>query len=221
MRQLKNTNILFVFCLVGLFAKASGIQPSYGKPEKMTRFGIAPVIGFYSLNTKHAISPKSRMSFALFLKRERSMDKSYKAFISVGAEYFFHGLNFKSYYFSQDTLQLYDESFGYSYSMFVHELNVPVQAKFTFKSTNNSKFTPYFSLGYVPRLLLSANLSVSQDGNNVVSENVNLKFKNPLFYSKLNSYASLSFGIQSNRTRSESVTVFMELNYKYGFSPYY
>ncbi len=217
----RNKILVFLFCFSEVILFATNPFPAYGKPEKYTRFGIAPVIGFYSLNTKHAISPKARMSFAVFLKRERSMDKSYKAFISYGAEYLFHGVNFKSYYFSQDTLQLYDESFSYSYAMFIHELNIPIQAKFTFKSTTNSRLTPYISIGYIPRIFLSSNLTISKDGNNVKSETINLKFKNPFLSSKINSFASLSFGIQSNRTRNESVTVFMELNYKYGFSPYY
>lgn len=215
------TYLVYTIIFLIFFGAVSASTPHEKKSkENYTRLGIAPVIGFYSLNTKHAISPKARMSFSAFMKREWSMDRSNKLFFSVGAEYFLHGINYRSYYFSQDTLQLYDQSFEYSYRLYVHELNAPIQVKLAFNSTTNSLFTPYVSFGYHLRYLAVANLEVEKDGEFVQSDRVDLKFRNPFLSKKVNSFLSLSLGFQSNRTRSSSVTFFAEASFRYGFSPY-
>lgn len=198
---------------------ASPIREKGGR-ERYTRFGIAPVVGFYSLYTKHAVSAKARMSFSTFLKREQSVDRSNRLFFSYGFEYFIHGLTYRSYYFDQDTLQLYDESFLYSYRLNVHELNFPLQAKLTFNSTSNSLFSPYVCVGYHLRYLAVANLDIEQDGNFINGDRVDLKFRTPFLSKKINSFVGLSLGFQSNRTRSNSLTFFAEIQYKYGFSQY-
>ncbi len=209
--------IIFIMTFASAFGQ-SGTRDSY------TRFGIAPVIGLYKLNSHHARTAKARMSFSVFLKHEKSIDKKNKLFLSGGVEYLYHGLSYRSYYFSQDTLQLYDGSMAYSYRLNIGEINVPLQAKLTFKSTTNSLFTPYVTIGYYPRYLLNTNVKVDQDGVEVKSESVRLRFKNPLVNDHINSFVGASFGVQNHHhTRSQSgpVTVFLELSYRYGFSPYY
>jgi len=194
-----------------------GVRDSY------TRIGIAPVIGFYKLDSYHARASKARMSFSAFVKHEKSIDKKNKLFLSGGLEYFYHGLSYRSYYFTQDTLQLYDGSMAYSYRLSIGEINAPLQAKLTFKSTTNSLYTPYVAVGYHLRYLLNANVKVDQDGTPLKSEPVSLSFKNPLVNDHINSFVSANFGIQNHHhTRSQAgpVTVFMELSYRYGFSPY-
>ncbi len=191
------------------------------KRDAYTRFGIAPVIGFYKLKSYHATNPKARMSFSMFVKREKSMEKFNKAFLSVGLEYLWHGVSYRSYYFDQDSLQIYDGSLGYSYRLSIGELNLPLQAKLTFKSTTNSLFTPYISAGYNLRYVVDAKAKVDQDGVQVRDEFVHVKFQTPFLYEKINSSVAASFGVQNHRTRSNSVTVFLEVSYRYGFSPYY
>lgn len=209
---------IIFFALMGVM-QASPVREKKSK-EKYTRVGIAPVIGFYSLYSKHAINPKARMSFSAFVKREQSMDRSNRLFFSVGFEYFLHGVNYRSYYFNQDTLQLYNGSFDYSYRLYMHELNLPVQAKLAFNSTTNSLFSPYVSIGYHLRYIAATNLIVEQDGNFVNGDRVDMKFRTPFLNNKINSFVGISLGFQSNRTRSSSVTFFAEVQYKYGFSQY-
>jgi hypothetical protein len=212
---------ILIFTLLAGSASAITTLPGHGSKDSYTRFGIAPVVGFYDLQTQHAIAPKPRMSFSAFAKNEWSMDHSNQTFFSIGIEYLVHGLNYKSYYFDQDTLQLYDKSFGYDYSMYIQEANLPVQLKYTFNSTTNSLFTPYVSIGYHLRYLVSTGLKVQQDGALIKSDHVDMKFKNPFITDKINSFGSLSLGFQNHRTRSNSATFFVELSYRYGFSPYY
>ncbi len=194
---------------------------SHNSRDAYTRFGIAPVVGFYKLNSYHAVNEKARMSFSAFLKREKSMDRSNRAFLSIGLEYLLHGVSYRSYYFSQDTLQLYDGSMGYNYRMNIGELNLPIQAKVTFNSTTNSLFTPYISVGYHLRYIMNTNLKVDQDGVQLKDEFVHLKFRNPILQERFNAFAGINFGVQNHRTRSSSITIFLELSYRYGFSPYY
>ncbi len=210
------TLLLFLTCTVSY-----ALKPPYGTPEWYTRLGASPVLGFYSVYQKHAINPSAKMSFNFFIKRERSIGFTYKAFVSVGAEYFVHGLNFRSYYFTQDTLQIYTGDFPYRYSLYIHELQFPIQVKFTANSTLNSRFTPYFSLGYSPRILLLGSVNISQEGTDVFGETVSMKFKHPLFSNKINSCIQASLGIQTNRSRGERNTFFAEIFFRYGFSPYY
>ncbi len=149
------------------------------------------------------------------------MDRSNKTFFSVGLEYFIHGVNYRSYYFAQDTLQLYDTSFSYTYRSYIHELQLPLQVKFAFNSTTNSLFSPYVTIGYHLRYLLSSVVKVEQDGNVVSNKAVDMKFKNPFLTSRMNSAVGIAIGFQSNRTRTNGTTFFVEAAYKYGFSPYF
>jgi hypothetical protein len=210
--------IIFLLGCGAMFGQGGPVRDSY------TRFGIAPVIGFYKLDSHHARSAKARMSFSAFLKHEKSIDKKNRMFLSAGVEYFYHGLTYRSYYFNQDTLQLYDGSMAYSYRLSIGEINVPLQVKLTFKSTTNSLFTPYVAFGYHLRYLLNANLKVDQDGVQVKDESVHLTFKNPLVNEHINSFVGASFGVQNHhhaRSQSSPITVFMEISYRYGFSPYF
>src|SRR5690606_38948685 len=109
-------------------------------------------------------------------------------FFLIGAEYFFHGINFRSYYFTQDTLQLYDKSFGYNYSLFIHELNLPIQVKYLFKRADNSLYSPYIIAGYQFRYLLPGILKVKQNGALVKDDSPEILFKNALLTKKMNSF---------------------------------
>ena len=193
-------------------------------PKKPTglgiRFGFGPALSIYSVNTHHAKSPAQKMSALFSLKKEVLCDRNYKFFFLFGVEYFVHGLNFKSYYFKPDSLQLYDKTFPFNYSLVIQELGLPLQVKYSFKRENNTLFSPYLMIGYHLRYLLLANVNVSQNGTSVKKESVDLQFKNPLFYNKLNSFVSLSLGFQKNNINRGVGNFFAEVQYRYGFSPY-
>lgn len=197
----------------------------FSLPKKSSGAGVrisfGPALGFYNINKNHAQSPTQKMSALFCFKKEIRCDREYKFFFLFGIDYFIHGLNFKSYYFKPDSLQLYDKTFPYNYSLIIQEINLPLQIKYSFMPENNSLFSPYLMIGYHLRFLLPANLNVSQNGNSVKKETIDLQFKNPLFYNKLNNFLSATIGFQKNNINKGKGGFFAELQYRYGFSPYY
>jgi hypothetical protein len=161
------------------------------------------------------------MSFALAVKQELSLDREHQLFFSAGVEYFLHGASYNSYYFTQDTLQLYTGELNYRYRLFIHELHVPLQMKFCFNSTSNSLFSPYVSAGLHLRYLLTTQLQVDGESSNIRNDFAELKFKNHLLMPRLNSSPGMAFGIQSNPARNKGASFFIEVIYRHGFSSYY
>ncbi len=186
-----------------------------------TRILFGPVIGFYTVNNHHAIDPTQKASVIVGFRREFRVDREYKSYILVGVDYFMHGLNFRSYYFGPDTLKLYDKSFRYSYSLAIHELNLPVQFKYLFNREDNSLFSPYVIAGYHLRYLLIANLRVTENGNLVKSDAPEMKFRTSVFGNRVNASVSIGAGWQKNNLTASRGSFFVELNYRYGFSQYY
>jgi hypothetical protein len=76
-------------------------------------------------------------------------------------------------------------------------------------------------LGYHLRYLLPGSLKVTQSGNEIKTDDAELKFKNKLFADQLNAFISVSLGWQKNNSATSKNGFFIELNYRYGFSPYY
>lgn len=220
MYKKKHNLFFFIAFLLPLFC-----VPYSGNPAKKagngTRFGFGPLIGFYTLQNKHAINPSPKMSAIFSLKREICVDRDFKGFFLFGMDYLVHGLNFRSYYFIPDSIKIYDKSFPYNYSLFIQEINVPLEIKYLFKREDNSLFSPYIALSYSLRYLIQGNLKVTDNGNKVKYDSPVMKFKTPLFYEKINSSICLTLGWQKNSLSSSKGTYFVELNYKYGFSPYY
>jgi hypothetical protein len=215
-----NVLVLLSFCFIQSFSSPFTSSPGK-KSGNSTRINFGPVIGFYSFATKHATNPVRKMSVVFGFKREQRVDRSYKVFFLFGFDYFLHGLNFKSYYFKPDTIKLYDKSFDYAYSLFIHEMNFPLQVKYLFKSSDNSLFSPYVAISYHLRYLAFANLSVTQSGSVVRKDSPELKFRSPFITDRINSFVSLSLGWQKNGFRSSAGRFFAEVNFRYGFSPFY
>jgi len=207
--------ILFFICLQGV------CLPPGRTPGAGVRFTFGPAYGFYNINPNHAKNPTARMSALVGFRKEIRLDREFKTYFLFGVDYFFHGVNFKSYYFKPDSLQLYDKTFAYDYQLTIQEINLPLQMKFSFTRENNSVFSPYIMLGYHFRYLLPGSLNITQNGNTVKKDALDLKFKNPLIYNKINSFVSLSLGWQKNSVNRSSSSFFVETNFRYGFSPYY
>ena len=216
-----NTSVFFklLFLLLFVHLNQGYSQKKIAKPG--IRFGFGPVLGFYSINPNHAKNPSQKISALFSFKKELKCNKKGKTFFSLGAEYFLHGLNFKSYYFKPDSLQLYDRTFSYNYALVIKEISIPIQYKYLFKSETNSVFSPYFMLGYHLKYLLSANLKVTQNGIIINEEEVNLKFRKPLIFEHLNSLMSVTVGFQKNSINNSPTNFFTEVNLRYGPSQYY
>ncbi len=221
MLKKKHKPLFFIFFISFSLSGFSYTTNPSKKAGNGTRFGFGPLIGFYTLKNKHAINPSPKMSAMFSLKREICVDRDFKGFFLFGVDYLFHGLNFRSYYFKPDSIKIYDKSFPYNYSLFIQEINVPLEIKYLFKREDNSLFSPYVGLSYSLRYLIQGDLKVTDNGNKVKNDSPVMKFKTPLFYEKINSSVCLTFGWQKNSLSSSKGTYFVELNYKYGFSPYY
>jgi hypothetical protein len=216
MAKIKYTTlVLFYFISTVLFSQSSKKRSGNGN-----RIYIGPTLNFYTLNKNHAINPSQKASALFGFKREQNLGRDYKTFLLIGIDYFFHGLNFRSYYFEPAALKLYDRSFAYNYSLFIHELNLPVQVKYLFKRGDNSLFSSYILAGYHLRYLLPGTVKITQNGTKIKDDVPDLKFKNALLNDKCNAFVSLGFGWQKNSLSSSKGSFFAELNCKYGFSGY-
>lgn len=185
------------------------------------RLNFGPSLGFYSINENHASDPRQKFSFLAGFNKEFSLSRDYTTFILVGADYLYHGLSFKSYYFSADSLAIYNRNFDHDYQLRVHELQLPVKFKYLFRPEHNSLFSPYLAVSYHLRYFLPAQLQVTYYGNIKEDGSVDLQFKTPLIEKHLNAALSLTAGWQKNSLASSKGSFFAELNLRYNFSPYY
>jgi hypothetical protein len=216
---IRKASIIFLF-FITYQLNAHPILKSKKRPNQFLRVAASPLVGFYSTNLKHASKPSQRMSAMLSVRHELKLDRSNKLFFLYGAEYLVHGMNYKSYYFKQDSLPLYTGKLNYSYSAYAHEARLPVQFRLSFRNEKNAVASPYVLLGYQLRYITFSKLQVAQNGNVVVNESVDMKFKNGLITSKINSGITLAFGFQKNPINT-TVNPFVEVSWQYGFSPYY
>ncbi len=215
------------FIVLGMLLLAVGLQayPLYfakrvKNPNRFLRVSISPLLGFYNINTRHATKPTQRMSGVISVRQELKLDRSNKVFFLYGVDYLLHGLNFKSYYFKPDSIQLYTKKLDYNYGLYIQEVNVPLQFRLSFKNERNAVVSPYLLAGYHLRFITTANLQVTQNGNTVVKENVTVQFRNSTLVPQLSSGACVAFGVQKNPINA-GVNGFVELTYRYGFSQYY
>jgi hypothetical protein len=219
--------IFFSFFLALCTLSEADNNPIFKKMQVMgesrlvrTRIMLAPVISFYKINANHASNPHQKMSGLFAIKQEVRLTHKHNMYLLYGAEYMVHGINFNSYYFKPDSIQLYTGEKNYSYSLYVHEIDVPIQIKLCFNHENNARFTGYFMAGYHFRILLDGNLKVKQDGETVHKTYEVITFKNPLFSKRNNPFVSATLGIQKNDLKTFKHCVFAEVTYRYGFSPY-
>jgi len=217
-----------LFLFVSLFSGLINAQEDGGKklrinrknPIVKTRLGFSPVIALYGGNKNHTVNTKQKIAFSFSLKEEIRIDRKNQSFIFIGADYIQHGLSFNSYYFYSDSIALYDQSFRYKYNLTIHELNFPLQFKYSFQRENNSMYSSYVFAGYCYRWLLANKLSVEGEGQDIVEKKTDLKFKLPAFSYYNNSFFSLGLGAQKNLPLKHNA-IFIEAQYRYGLSPIY
>jgi hypothetical protein len=220
--------ILFLYLLLAPYSEllASGPPKLFHTGAKLsktpvarTRFTFAPVISFYKPNKNHAGGASQKMAFLFSLKEEIRMNDKHNCFFLFGIEYMPHGLNFSSYYFKADSVQLYGENFNATYSLYVHELDFPLQMKLT-KRENNKEWTPYLMVGYIFREILNANLKAYQNGEEVQKRNVDVTFKNSVISPKQGSFLSASLGLQKNNPNNTRHAFYAEVSYRIALSPF-
>jgi hypothetical protein len=221
MQKIKYIVLLPVLLFFTLTCFSRPTPKSSKNSSKGFRIGIGPGTGFYKINRNHAKGAAPRVGGLVSFKKEFRIGRDYKTFFMAGVDYAFNGLTFKSYYFKPDTLQLYDKKFNYKYSLFFHEINVPLQFKYSFNNENNSLFSGYLMLGYHFRYFLPGTLKVSEGGTQLKSDDLDMKFRTPFIFYRMNSLLSVTIGTQRNNPSASRSNFFIELSYRYGFSPYY
>ena len=160
------------------------------------------------------------MSFSASWKEEIRLDSKNKSFLMVGAEYMLHGVTFNSYYFYPDSIRLYNGHMNYRYSLLIHEIDFPLQLKYSFKRENNTIWSQYIFAGYCYRWLVASDLQVTQNGQEIDFQHEKLKFKNPAFNPVNNAFMNIGAGLQKN-TPMKHNAFFVELQFRYGLSPFY
>jgi hypothetical protein len=227
MPKLKRILCLFAFTVLSAFNSFSDNTPPFlfvsKKPTDAiahTRVMIAPVISFYKTNANHASGAKQKMSGLISIREEWRLNKKYNFFFSAGLEYMVHGLNFYSYYFKKDSLQIYDGDLDHKYALYMHEIDLPLQIRISFNRENNHLYSPYVVLGYHYRTMVSGSLKVTKDGETVERRSERINFKNPVLSPRSNAFVSFSFGVQQNNPSTTNTGFFAEVSYRWGFSPY-
>lgn len=215
--------ILFLSNVLFLSAQEDGGKKLRNKrknPIVKTRIGFSPVLGLYKPNKNHTSGTKQKLSYAVSLKEEIRLDKNNRCFFMVGVDYMYHGLSFNSYYFHDDSIHFYNKSMNAKYNLTIHELDFPLQFKYSLKKENNSIFSSYLFAGYCYRWLLDNKLKVDYNGEDVADKRANLTFKLPAFSSMNSSFLSAGIGIQKNTPLRQNA-VFAELQIRYATSPMY
>jgi hypothetical protein len=160
------------------------------------------------------------MAFCFSLKEEIRLNKSNTSFLMIGVEYMMHGLSYNSYYFYEDSMKFYNGKMTAKYDLRLHELDFPIQLKYSFAKESNAIFSSYIFAGYCYRWLIANNLKVTNDGETMVDRSEVLKFKSPAFNPVNSSFLNAGMGIQKNTTLRHNA-VFAELQFRYALSPFY
>lgn len=189
-------------------------------PRVQTKISASPILAFYKANKNHAGKATQKMAFCFSLKEEIRIDKKSQSFIAVGVDYMLHGVKFNSYYFSKDSLKLYNGNMNATYNLTVQEVDFPILIKRSFQRENNSLLSGYVFAGYSYRLLIKSQLSVSYYGDEVAYDNGNLQFKIPALNKTSSSFLFAGAGFQKNNPNKHKA-VYGEIQYKYGLSPMY
>jgi hypothetical protein len=225
----------YLYCLWMLFACifftpiSAQVEPQHlsgngnGLKSKnsKTSFSFSPMIGFYNTNIHHTANPTSKKAINVSLRKEFCLDKSGQNFLIIGIEYLFHGVNFKSYYFYEDSLKLYvPNRLNYQYMLTVNELNFPIQLKYSFQKENNTKFSSHIFGGYCHRWLMKGKLQVTDNERELENQSATLSFKNSLLSPVNSSFLTIGFGCQKNMP-SINKSIFIETQYRYDLSAFY
>ena len=190
-------------------------------PYVKTRIGFSPVLGLYKANKNHSSSTRPKMAFNISLKEEIRLDRNNQNFFLIGVEYMMYGVSFNSYYFYSDSLRLYTpDRLRYKYNLIIHELDFPIQLKYSFQKETNTIFSSYIFAGYCYRWIIAGNLKVEENGNELVNRYEPYKFKSPAFNPVNSSFINVGAGFQKN-THLMHNAVYAELQFRYGLSPFY
>lgn len=195
----------------------NGLRNKYSK----TNFSFSSIIGFYRTNIHHSVKPSAKKGFNVSVKKDFSINNTGKDFLTVGIEYLYHGVNFISYYFYKDSLKLYEpNNLRFQYDLIIHELDFPIQFKYSFLKETSYKYSGYIFGGYCYRWLLKGNLQVTDNEYQLENQSLRLVFKNYVLIPENNSFLTVGGGFQKN-ILAKNKSIFLEAQYRYDLSSFY
>jgi len=201
-------------------SNAQGVNLNRKNPKVKTRISVSPMLGLYFPNQHHASNAHQKMAFSVSIKEEIRLSKHYRDYLWIGAEYLYHGVGFKSYYFYEDSLQLYTpDRERFDYNLTIHEVDIPIQFKHSFNKETDALVSAYVFGGYSYRMLIASHVTVSENGNDIINKPEQLTFKTPTFMTTGSSFLNMGFGVQKNNIAKHRA-VFAELQFKYATSPF-
>lgn len=215
--------ILSVFMLIASFANASKQYP-YERNVVRYRLSFAPVVGFYKNHQYHTINNKALPGFIGSFKVEWFSGK--RSNLMGGIDFYSQGFTFRGYYSAPGNTYEFDQTYAYTHTVSIQEVNMPLLIKTTFISEPDYYVSSYFAGGIVPRYILrSYNLIVNDStGVTMLDGKGKVDFEHsigdlPLIppVKKLNGFIYLGVGAQYN-FRGSAKALFFELTYKYGLS---
>ena len=139
----------------------------------------------------------------------------------IGVDYMYHGVNFDSYYFYEDSMRFYNKQMNANYSLVVHEVDIPLQVKYSLQREGNTIYSSYVFGGYSLRYLAANTLTVDYNGTNMKNGSTDLSFKIAPLHKQVNAFLNAGIGIQKNSQRLNQNAVFAEMQIKYSLSPLY
>lgn len=182
------------------------------KPRMHTWIGIGPSVIKYKINLLHSADPKPKSAVSFFVHEEIYI-RNWASLVS-GLGYFGHGLGFSSYYFKPDELKLYNGEFNYTYSMRLHELQIPMKLKIDFSKNKQSRKAIFVQTGLVVRNVFSGSLEVTEakTGKLVYYGDPSHRFYSTLVGGKWGSNVELSIGY-SKKVGTGKNAMFFSMNY--------
>ena len=209
--------VLILTNVFALTAQEGGVSAK--GPFIKTRISVSPLIGLYKPNKNHTSGAKQKMAYCISIKEEIRLTKSHKGFFMIGADYMYHGLNFNSYYFFDDSLHFYTKEMNATYDLIIHEVSIPLQFKYSFQKEYNAIFSSYIFGGYAFRYLAANNLRVDYNATEMKNGATDLSFKISPLHKQMSSFLNAGIGFQKNFQKTKKNAVFAELQFKYSMSP--
>lgn len=203
--------LLLITCLLSRQAHARD-ESNY-----LFRFYGGPVLAFYNNDPDYTINTKARASFTLGGRMEYLFN-GYNS-ITVGAEYVTHALGFDSYFFNPGQLPVYDKTFPYHHNVRLHEVHVPLLAKFNFIKENDQPFNAYVLAGCSYRYIFSSYAIITSNINGAYAwtGNIHADMEYPLIVRSGSSLLVAGFGTERN-FQPQRTAAYIELQYKFGLS---
>lgn len=188
-------------------------------PLRFSKMNVGILLQRYYYNRFHSGGLSAGVSYMVGLHQEFAVDgMKQKNFLSIGVEYLQQSFSFQSYYFTQDSMRVYNGIMDYRYYVRINEFCVPFLYKHNFSRENNDVQGVFYSVGYVYRLLVPGNLSVYKEGMLQDAEDIRPRFKIPVWSIYGNSYLHASVGFQKNNPMGK-MKMYAEIFGRYGFSP--